>query len=325
MRALVIGGTRFVGRAVVEHLLANGHEVTLLNRGETDPDAFAGVPRITTDRADISPALFSSRSWDAVFDMNAYAPAEIDIAVAALAGRTGRYVLCSTCSVYRSLRPYPIPEEAPIAPCSAEEAADTSMATYGPRKAECERQLLALAPGAGMDAFIGRPVVVYGPRDYTDRMHFWLEAVQRGRVVLPGNGQSIFHTIYAPDLAALFAAMAEADAGLAGVYNVGATELFTLSELVSDIAGLLGVSPQVTHAPAELLLERGVRPQFDLPLWIERGHLVADVERASQRLGFRSTPLAECLRATYDAYRARPRTPLEVVMDPDQLWEMARS
>jgi 2'-hydroxyisoflavone reductase len=323
MRTLVSGGTRFVGRAVVELLLARGHEVTLLNRGQTNPELFVGVERINAERAAISAALLGERTWDAVLDMNAYAPAEVESAVAALAGRTTRYVFCSTCSVYQPSRPYPISEDALTYSCSPVEAADTTMATYGARKAECERRLLALGPAAGMAVFIGRPVVVYGAHDYTDRMHFWIEGVRRGHVVLPGEGQSIFHTIFAPDLAALFIAMAEADKSLTGTYNIGATELFTLAELVANLAALLDVTPEIAHAPVALLRERGVRPQFDLPLWFDEGHVIADVSRAGQLLGFRSTPLAESLRATIDAYLAHPRVPLDVVMDPDQLWELA--
>jgi 2'-hydroxyisoflavone reductase len=323
MRALVIGGTRFVGRAVVERLLAAGHDVTLLNRGETNPELFAGVERITTERQAISPSLLGGRTWDAVLDMNAYFPTEIEAAVAALRGRTTRYVMCSTCSVYPSLRPYPLREDGPLTACTAEQAADTSMATYGARKAECERQLLALAPDAGLSVFIGRPVLVYGPHDYTDRVHFWIEAVRRGKVVLPGDGQSIFHTIYAPDLARLFVSMAEADDSRAGTYNAGAIELFTLAQLVSDLTTLLGTTPEIVHVPPELLLSRGVRPQFDLPLWFDEGHVIADVSRAQERLGFRSALLAESLCATVDAYLAQPRIPLDTVTDPDQLWELA--
>jgi 2'-hydroxyisoflavone reductase len=154
-------------------------------------------------------------------------------------------------------------------------------------------------------------------------IQFWIEAVRRSKVVLPGDGQSIFHTIYAPDLAALFVAMAQADDRRAGTHNVGATELFTLAQLVSDLTTVLGTTPEIVHAPAELLLARGVRPQFDLPLWFDEGHVIADVSRAQERLGFRSAPLAESLRAIIEAYVAHPRVPLETVMEPDHLWELA--
>lgn len=175
MRTLVIGGTRFLGRAVVERLLANGHEVTLLNRGESGPALFPGVPRLTMDRAAISADALGGGSWDAVIDTCAYYPHEIEQTVAALRGRVERYALVSTGSVYADLRPYPIREDAPLQDCTPEQARDASMETYGQRKAECERTLTRLGAEAGIVVFIGRPMLVYGPHDYTDRTHLSLE------------------------------------------------------------------------------------------------------------------------------------------------------
>jgi 2'-hydroxyisoflavone reductase len=325
VRILVFGGTRFVGRAVVEQLLARGHELTLLNRGQSAPDLFPGVARLTLDRRDVTRETLGSGSWDVVVDMNAYFPREIEAAVAALRGRVRRYVMCSTGSVYTGLESYPISEDAPLYACTPEQAEDPGMETYGARKAECERRLRALAAEAGIECFIGRPVVVYGPHDYTDRLHFWLEAVRRGRVVLPEEGLTIFHTIYAGDLARLFTAMAETGPEHAGVYNVGATELHTLGELVEMMASIVGTQPEIASASSALLQRLDIKPQFDLPLWIAGRHVIMEVARAQERLGFRSTPLADTLRATLEAYLAAPRVPLDTVMDPDMLWEQVQA
>lgn len=323
MRTLVIGGTRFLGRAVVERLLANGHDVTLLNRGESDPALFPGVARLTMDRAALSASALGEGVWDVVIDMCAYYPHEIAQTVGALRGKVGRYTLVSTGSVYADSRPYPIREDATMQNCTPEQARDTSMETYGQRKAECERALTRLGAEAGMEVFIGRPVVVYGPRDYTDRTHFWLESVRRGRVTLPDDGMSVFHMIYAPDLARLFVAMAETSSDRAGVYNVAATELYSLRDLVTEAAKVIGVEPEIAYAPAALLERHGVQPQFNLPLWMPGEHFIADVSRAQTLLGFRSTPFGETLRETLDAYLEQPRSPLLAVADPDRLWEIA--
>lgn len=322
MRVLVIGGTSFVGRAVVERLQERGHAATLLNRGQTHPDLFPGVPRITVDRRNLTAAALGSGAWDAAIDISAYFPADVEASAAALRGRVVRYVFCSTCSVYASLWPYPIPEDAPLSPCTPEQATDEGVATYGARKAECERRLTALCAEASIPLFIGRPVIVYGPHDYTDRMHFWLESVRRGRVVLPGDGDSIFHTIFVRDLAALFVEMAETDAAQAGVYNCGGTQLFSLRDLVREIAALLDTEPEIASVPTASLIEQGVRPQFDLPLWLDKSHVVADTARIQERLGFRSTPLRDALGQTLTAFDAEPSRPLKVVMDPDALWSL---
>jgi 2'-hydroxyisoflavone reductase len=131
VRILVFGGTRFVGRAVVEQLLARGHELTLLNRGQSAPDLFPGVARLTLDRRDVTLETLGSGSWDVVVDMNAYFPREIAAAVAALHGRVRRYVMCSTGSVYTGLESYPIAEDAPLYACTPEQAEDPGLETYG--------------------------------------------------------------------------------------------------------------------------------------------------------------------------------------------------
>lgn len=327
MRTLVIGGSQFIGRAVVERLLAGGHDVTLLNRGRTAPDLFPSLPRIPADRAALAPDTFGEQAWDVVVDMVPMFPRDVETTLAALAGKMRRYVMCSTGSVYADLRPYPVAEDAPTHDCTPEQAVDESMAAYGPRKAECERRATALCAEQGVELFIARPVVVYGPHDYTDRMHFWLEAARRGRVVLPDAGLSIFRCIYVHDLADLFVRMVEADAALAGVYNAAGTELFSLRDLVQTAATVVDTEPQIAHVPGERLVALGVKPQFDLPIWLadERGaseHVITDISRARERLGFRSTPLAETLQATYQAYQANPRVPLQTVMDPDRLWAL---
>jgi 2'-hydroxyisoflavone reductase len=327
MRILVIGGTQFIGRATVEALLARGHEVTLLHRGQTGADLFPGVVRITVDRSQLTPEAFGDGRWDAVLDMVPQLPRDMETTLAALRERIGRYIMCSTGSVYPELKPYPVSEEMPTFACTPEQAADPGMETYGPRKAECERRAATICAKAGIALFVVRPVLVYGPHDYTDRMHFWLEATHRGRVVLPDAGLPISRCIYVHDLADLFVRTAEADASLAGIYNGAATELFSLRDLVTTAAEIIGTRPEIVSASAAQLESWGLKSQFDVPLWLaENGvseHAITDVSRAQQRLGFRSTPLDETLRATWQAYQANPRIPLKGVVDPDRLWALA--
>ncbi len=323
MRVLVIGGTQFVGRAVVERLLARGHQVTLLNRGQSAPGLFADLDRITADRRELRADMLAGQSWDVVIDTSAYYPAEVETAVEALRGRVRRYVLCSTGSVYAAQRPYPVSEDTEMKACTPEQAVDAGMETYGARKAECERRLLALGATADLEVFIGRPMIVYGPHDTTDRMHFWMRAVRQGRVIIPGDGLEIFHSIFVGDLAALFVSLAEADATLAGTYNLAGTELYTLNELVESLATLTATTPEVVHVPASQLIQRGVRPQFDVPLWLGGTHFIADVARVRERLGFRSTPLLEALRVTLEAFEGRPEQTLSSVMEPEKVWALA--
>ena len=112
MRLLVIGGTRFLGRALTEDALSRGHEVTLFNRGQTNPELFPEAERITGDRDGSLDAL-AGRSWDAVIDTCGYFPRIVRASAEALADSVGTYVFISTISVYADLSK-PVDESSPL-------------------------------------------------------------------------------------------------------------------------------------------------------------------------------------------------------------------
>jgi 2'-hydroxyisoflavone reductase len=136
MRLLVLGGTRFLGRAVVDSALSRGHKVTLFNRGVTSPGLFgAQVEEISGDRAQDMSQLVG-RSWDAVVDVAAYHPADVARAVDAAGDNVGRYLFVSTVSVYADQSVPPV-EGAAVAPLNDPE--DRGPESYGARKAACEK------------------------------------------------------------------------------------------------------------------------------------------------------------------------------------------
>jgi nucleoside-diphosphate-sugar epimerase len=100
MDVLVLGGTSFVGRGIVEDLLERGHTPTLFNRGRTGTDLFPGIERLVGDRAAGDYAALDGHRWDAVVDVNAYVPRHAAQAVAALGSHSGRYLFISTGLVY---------------------------------------------------------------------------------------------------------------------------------------------------------------------------------------------------------------------------------
>ncbi|MDX6507864.1 MAG: hypothetical protein QOG06_2508, partial [Gaiellaceae bacterium] len=83
MRLLVLGGTKFLGRAAVEAALARGHEVTLFNRGETNPELFPEAEKVRGDRtADLG--VLRGREWDSVLDPSGYIPSVVRSSAEAL-------------------------------------------------------------------------------------------------------------------------------------------------------------------------------------------------------------------------------------------------
>ena len=176
MRILVLGGTKFLGRAFVDAALARGHEVTLFNRGETNPELFPEVERVRGDRGGDLSAL-AGRVFDAVVDPSGYVPATVR-ASAELLGHCGQYLFVSSVSVYADFSAAPN-EESPVAElgdASADElAADYS--NYGALKALCEQAVWQVFKEHSLCI---RPGLIVGPHDPTGRFTYWAHRLERG-------------------------------------------------------------------------------------------------------------------------------------------------
>ena len=226
MRVLVLGGTAFVGRAIVDDLVARGHEPTLFTRGVTGSDLFPDLPRLTGDRD--TGTYGELGDWDAVVDVSAYVPRHVAQAGDAL-GTVGRYLFISTGSVYdREAAGDGITEDSPrLEPVRDTEVIDGE--TYGRLKVACEDDVWSRY---GDRATVVRPGIVAGPHDVTDRFTYWVRRGTRpGPVAVPGRLDQPVQVVDSRDLARLCVLLLEQDRP--GVFNaVGPTPPVTLEELV---------------------------------------------------------------------------------------------
>ncbi|QKY15396.1 NAD-dependent epimerase/dehydratase family protein [Halorubrum sp. CBA1229] len=304
--ALVIGGTRFIGRHTVSDLLGNGYDVTMLNRG-THENPFAGDDRVThvegdrTNERDLRTAKLSAEP-DIVIDCVAYHPADVEAAVDVFADVDG-YVYVSSGSSYAEEE---IPKrewETPLQPCTPEQATDESMETYGNRKAEGDRVVFDAAEN-GVNATAVRPCIVYGPYDYTERLDYWIDRVlSHDRVVVPGDGQNLWHRAYVEDVASALRIVAErGEPGAA--YNVGDRRALTLEETVTTIAEVAGTDCEVVPASADALAAGGLEPD-EFALYREYPHLLDTCALAD--LGWESTPIEEAMARTVAEHREAER------------------
>ena len=167
MRLLVLGGTKFVGRHMVEAALARGDEVTIFHRGKTNPRLFSEAEHVLGDREHDLDRL-RGRTWDAAIDTCAYVPRVARISAEALEGSVGRYAFISSVSVYpdethaRAGRDLPVSE---LDDPTIEEVTDT---TYGPLKVLCEREVERVY---GDRSVLVRPTYVVGPFDPLGPVH----------------------------------------------------------------------------------------------------------------------------------------------------------
>lgn len=283
MRVLVLGGSVFVGRHVVEAALARGHAVTVFNRG-TRATKYAGdVEHLRGDR-DSDLSALQGRNFDAVLDCCGYTPQQLAQSGQALQDRAAYYLFISTISVYRRFAPGVVwNEDAPLI---------DSGEGYGGLKAKGEAAL--------MDRFAGpsailRPGLIIGPYDPTGRFTYWpLRLAQGGTVLAPGRPERPVQCIDARDLAAWCIALAERQT--TGIFNA--------------IGPQGSMAEMLAHGNAELrwmpdadLLAAEIAPWSAMPLWIPEndadfgGMLLGD-NRRSQAAGLTTRPWADSFRDT---------------------------
>ena len=293
MRILVLGGTLFLGRHVVDVALARGHDVVLFNRGRRNPHLFPEIEKLRGDRDGDLAALRGHR-FDAVIDPSGYRPEQIRAVADVLGGAIAHYTFISSISVYREFAPHrSFDEDAPRA------EGDQG---YGALKARCEDALEATMPGRVARV---RPGLIVGPHDPTDRFTYWPRRVARGgKVLAPGRPKRPVQVVDVRDLAEWCVRLAEYSC--VGVFNaVGPASPLTMGSVLEECAAVTESPARLTWVPDDDLLAAGVKPWSELPLWIPEsdarvgGMLLADNRRAvAAGLTFR--PLVETIRATVE-------------------------
>jgi 2'-hydroxyisoflavone reductase len=264
MRLLVLGGTRFVGRHLVEAALQRGHSVTVFNRRRSHPGLWRDVEELRGDRDGPLEAL-QDHSWDAVVDTSGYVPRIVRLSAEALADATGRYLFVSSVSVYRPGLPPGVDEGAPVAELDDASTEEVTDETYGGLKALCERVVEEIY---GERSLVVRPGLVVGPHDETDRFTYWVRRVARGgRVLAPGRPERSVQLIDGRDLGSWMVTLVEG--GFHGVFNAtGPADRLTMGELLERCRGVIGSDASFAWVPEAALLEAGVQPWTELPLWI---------------------------------------------------------
>lgn len=315
MRILIVGGTVFLGPALIEAARARGHEVTVFHRGRhaLADAASNGVAEIVGDRnrpADVD--LLAAGTWDVAFDTCGYVPRHVRDIARVLEPRCGRYVFVS--SVSALAQPFSAADEdCPDAAAVADGVEQVTGETYGPLKAACER---AARDAFGERALVVRPGLIVGPRDPSDRYTYWVRRLDRGGVVLaPGDGSRLVQCVDVRDLAEF--SVAAAAAGASGKFHVcGRPQRF--DAFLAAIAAGAGVTPTLRWMPEETLVARGVAPWTDLPVWIAGEDQTTGIRRALAA-GLRVRDPVETARATAAWDRTRdPLRPLATGLTPER-------
>jgi 2'-hydroxyisoflavone reductase len=264
VQILILGGTIFLGRHLVEAALARGHQVTLFNRGQHNPELFPQVEKLRGDRgADLSP--LAGRRFDAAIDTCGYVPRVVRASAELLAPNVGHYTFISSISVYAGYTKAGIDESDPVGTLADPTVEEVTGETYGPLKALCEQAAEAAMPGR---ALVVRPGLIVGPDDPTDRYTYWPVRIARGgRFVAPERPGYLVQYIDVRDLADW--TIRQIERGKTGVYNAtGPERPQPIGELFELCAAAAGVAATPVWASAAFLAENGVQPWMELPLWV---------------------------------------------------------
>jgi len=311
VKLLVLGGTRFLGRHLVDAAVARGHAVTVFTRGRVP--APWDTTRVTALSGDRDPrigagldALVGGGTFDAVVDTSGYVPRVVDASAALLADRAARYLFVSSVSVYADSSRPGIDEGAAVL-ALADPATEDVLPNYGALKAACER---VVETRFGARATVVRPGLIVGPHDATDRFGYWVARFVHPHLlgdrppdaVVPAPPAAPIQVIDARDLAAWMLDLCERDAG--GRFNaVSPARTWTMGALVDALRAASAAPPRPAWIDDATLLEHKVEPWVGLPLWLpasepdSAGFMAVDGGKA-QAAGLAVRPLAATVADT---------------------------
>lgn len=313
-RVLILGGTRFLGRAMAEEALRQNLHLSLFHRGKTGADLFAQAEHILGDRNGKLEAL-QGRDFDLILDTSGQLPAQVEATVRLFP--RAHYIFISSISVYADHSQLHRTEDASLTPTKDLDLTQELPANYGARKVACEQ-----AAQRHPSATILRPCLIVGPHDSSDRFTYW---VMRGAgwggdwgktLLAPGTPEDPIQWIDARDLAAWSLSL-----GLArcqGVFNaVGPAVTCGMGKLIQAVAP----DHRVEWIPAEFLQAQGLQPWKDLPAWVppgtdSAGFTTINNQRALNA-GLRLRSLDETVRDTL-AWRRQQPQPLATGLSPER-------
>jgi 2'-hydroxyisoflavone reductase len=321
-RVLVIGGTLFIGRALVDQLLERGDEVVIMHRGHGTP--FGGrVSEIRCDRNDVAAvrAALVGRRFDVVYDnvydwqrgttadqVRAAAEATADgLDPNAHSPRVGgprlrRYVFTSSIAAYPPGGEHD--EDVPLVPSDFPNV-------YGAQKADSERALFELQRRNGIPVATLRPAFIYGPHNPFDREAFFWDRMREGRpIVVPEDGLRTMQWVHVRDVARAAVLAANQDVAAGHAYNLASYPAITQIEFVQLLARIAGRPANVVHVPREHIERLGGQlftPPFYFGVYLDIPPIIVRNDRVRSELGLDLTPLEDGLRETYRWYQEQRR------------------
>jgi 2'-hydroxyisoflavone reductase len=312
-RILILGGTGFLGPAVVQAAQARGHSLTLFNRGRTRPELFPNAEKLRGDRdpnrGEGLKAL-QGKKWDAVVDTSGYYPRIVRASAELLAPHVKQYLFISSVSAYASDKTPHEDERGPTATLAdpTVETMGKDFEFYGGLKRACEEAVEAAFPGRTANV---RPGYIVGPEDRTDRFTYWALRQERGgEMLVPGTPADPLQVIDVRDLAEWLVLLIENNTN--GVFNaVGPEKPWSMGGVMETCRQVTGKDTKLTWVPADWLEKQGEKGDAGLPIWMPPtgntagAHLRSNARAVKAGLKFR--PVDVTVRDTLAWFHGLPQ------------------
>lgn len=313
-KLLILGGTRFLGPALVDAARAKGWTLTLFNRGKSNPGLFkdaAGIEEIHGDRNTDDVKKLAGRKWDAVVDTSGYYPKQVRAVTEVLAGNVGQYVFISSISAYKLPMKPGLDETAPVmrfpAGTDVDKVDKITDDTYGALKALCEEAAEKAFPGKALNI---RPGYIVGQRDGSDRFTYWPVRIEKGgEVIAPGRPADLIQFIDVRDLGDWTIRMVEK--GTSGVYNAtGPKERLRMDAFLEACRKATGAKASFVWMDEKTLEGLGLKPAEEFPIWTsptgaEGGLEDVSIARAV-KAGLTFRPIETTIKETLAYWKSLP-------------------
>jgi nucleoside-diphosphate-sugar epimerase len=326
MKVLVIGGTLFIGRRLVEDLVKAGHEVTVLHR-KPKHEFGRKVENLLADRNDgaaVKDAL-AGRRFEAVYD-NVYdwergtTAQQVEATIRAVGDRVSRYIFMSSVAAYGDGLNHK--ESDPLAP-------DYHSDPYVRHKATTERLLFRLHQRDGFPVVTFRPPFVYGPGNPFYREQFFWDRLRAGRpVIIPGDGHRLMQFCYVNDLVAALVAALEEPRAVGEAFNIGDSKPLTQVEVVERFAKIAGVEPVLARVPRDVIASSGgsvYEPPFYFGQYFDLAPITENMGKTARVLKVKATPFDTGLKEAYKWYTRNYKSPPQDFAFEDKLLAFSKA
>ena len=301
-KILIIGGTQFVGRNLVEQLLPlEAYDITLFNRGKTNPELFTEVKRISGDRNTKDLYKVAQQNWDCIIDISCYYPNPLEDFLKQIKGKVGRYIFVSTASVYNletdNKQGY-MTENFTKNTYTKADRVDKTMATYGKRKVACEDVLLSQD---WLDVIILRPALIVGHYDYSDRLYYWFYKTKTQHCfIIPNEGKDLISYTDVLDFSKMMIKAIDVE-HKHQVYNASSYAT-SLGEFVRLAAKHFNKNLQLINATPAFIEAQKVAVWSELPLWVAGDFFTMDSARLQKDFDFTFSTPTETTERLLDYY-----------------------